>query len=566
MEERYIASADLGTSKISVCVARIENQDVQVIYYKESPSDGIRNSYVFNPRKVEAQLRKAITEAQQDLRIKVQKVIVGLPRYYVRQETASAGFDRNEEDSQIQESEIRLLKSNALESYPLSDNKKEVIYGAVAQSFSTEDSFNEVESDIVGMTAARLDGHFKVFVGERRYSSNIDNVFSSMGIGIARKYFVPGITAKAVLKDEQMENGVALFDLGAGVSSVTIFKNKILRFYAAIPFGGNSITNDIKSQCNISTELAENIKKAYGACMPNKLSSFGEKIIQINDEDTPAIQISVKYLSEIITARMKEIVEALLYEIQMSGYADEDQLRAGVVVTGGGAELVNCANYIRELSGYSVKTATSRRFFSCEGCPEAMDSSAATTMGMILAAKNDKSLNCTSFPVTKSPVSTVGAQPQRPSRTASAPSAPAAKETPATSPAPDPQGGSTAPAVTAEESPAVTGYVQRPEEKEEKKADAEFIVPKVRVEQPREEETSVSIEPSVAAAQDNGQDEDEGPSVFDPYTEKEIKDAGKKKGKASRAARPDRPRITWLKHISEKATEGLERLFNDMEE
>ena len=218
MEERYIASADLGTSKISVCVARIENQDVQVIYYKESPSDGIRNSYVFNPRKVEAQLRKAITEAQQDLRIKVQKVIVGLPRYYVRQETASAGFDRNEEDSQIQESEIRLLKSNALESYPLSDNKKEVIYGAVAQSFSTEDSFNEVESDIVGMTAARLDGHFKVFVGERRYSSNIDNVFSSMGIGIARKYFVPGITAKAVLKDEQMENGVALFDLGAGVS------------------------------------------------------------------------------------------------------------------------------------------------------------------------------------------------------------------------------------------------------------------------------------------------------------------------------------------------------------
>ena len=145
MEERYIASADLGTSKISVCVARIENQDVQVIYYKESPSDGIRNSYVFNPRKVEAQLRKAITEAQQDLRIKVQKVIVGLPRYYVRQETASAGFDRNEEDSQIQESEIRLLKSNALESYPLSDNKKEVIYGAVAQSFSTEDSFNEVE-------------------------------------------------------------------------------------------------------------------------------------------------------------------------------------------------------------------------------------------------------------------------------------------------------------------------------------------------------------------------------------------------------------------------------------
>ena len=126
----------------------------------------------------------------------------------------------------------------------------------------------------------------------------------------------PGITAKAVLKSEQMENGVALIDIGAGVSSVTIFKDKIMRFYAAIPFGGNSVTNDIKSECNFSFELAENIKKAYGACMPNKLSSLGEKSIQIVDEDgNTTAQVSVKYISEIITARMKEIIEALLFRI-----------------------------------------------------------------------------------------------------------------------------------------------------------------------------------------------------------------------------------------------------------
>ena len=273
MEERYIASVDLGTSKIAVCVARILGQDVQVIYYKESPSQGIRYSYVNNPGKVEDRLRRAITEAQQELKIKIQQVIVGLPRYYVRQETASASMIRTEPDTQIGESEVRTLKSMALEEYPLNDSKNEVIYGAVAQSFSTEDSLNELENDIVGMTAENLEGNFKVFIGSRRHSINIDNVFNSMGIAIARKYFTPGITARAVLKEEQMENGVALIDIGAGVSSVTIFKGKIMRYYAAIPFGGNSITNDIKSECNFSFDLAENIKKAYGACMSRSSTS-----------------------------------------------------------------------------------------------------------------------------------------------------------------------------------------------------------------------------------------------------------------------------------------------------
>ena len=252
MEERYIASVDLGTSKFAVCVARVQGEDIQVVYYKESPSQGIRYSYVFSPLKVEQGLRKAITEAQQELKVKIQKVIVGLPRYYVRQETASAETERPDPESWIREEEVKTIKSVALESYPLGDSKTEVIYGAVAQSFSTEDSLNELESDIVGMTAEKLEGHFKVFIGNRKYSRNIDSVFSGMGISIAKKYFTPGITAKAVLKEEEMENGVALIDIGAGVSSVTIFKDKIMRFYAAIPFGGNSITRDIKTECNIS--------------------------------------------------------------------------------------------------------------------------------------------------------------------------------------------------------------------------------------------------------------------------------------------------------------------------
>lgn len=521
MEERYIASVDLGTSKLAVCVARISGQDVQVIYYKETPSQGIRYSYVINPGKVEDALRDALSQAQQELKIRIQQVIVGLPRYHVRQETASAETDRTDPDSQISEEEIRAVKSLALEDYPLGDPTNDVIYGAVAQSFSTEDTFGELENDIVGMSAGKLAGNFKVFVGKRRHSTNIDSVFNSLGIAIAKKYFTPGITARAVLKEEQMENGVALIDLGAGVSSVTIFKGKIMRYYAAIPFGGNSVTKDIKTECNFSFELAENIKKAYGACMPGKLSALGEKTLQIVDESgTPTAQVSVKYISEIISARMKEIIEALLYYIQESGYSSEDVLRAGVVVTGGGSDLVNCANYIKELSGYSVKVGYPRRFFSNEGCPEAGEASAATSMGMILAARNDVTLNC------------VNEAPARRYWTAPKPAGPdlaAGTEIPET---------------------VMTGHVG---------SDAEQT-PEPPVDEP-------VIEPSVISAQ-----VDENISVFDQPTEEEIEAAKERKkrpgkGKEPRTPKPPRPKpqFVWWKQFQSTITKMTGDIFDEME-
>ena len=536
MEERYIASVDLGTSKMAVCVARIMDQDVQVIYYRESPSQGIRYSYVNNPGKVEDGLRKAITEAQQELKIKIQQVIVGLPRYHVRQETASASMGRTEPDNQISDSEVRTLKSMALETYPLGDSKNEVIYGAVAQSFSTEDSINELENDIVGMTAEKLEGNFKVFIGSRRHSTNIDNVFNSMGIAIAKKYFTPGITARAVLKEEQMENGVALIDIGAGVSSVTIFKGKIMRYYAAIPFGGNSITNDIKTECNFSFSLAENIKKAYGACMPGKLSALGEKSIQVvDDNDVPTAQVTVKYISEIITARMKEIIEALLYHIQVSGYAAEDILRAGVVVTGGGSEIVNCANYIKELSGYSVKVGYPRRFFSCEGCPEASEASASTSMGMIMAAKGDRMLNC----IREAPARKVWSAPK------------AAATEPADGSAGSPTDYTATP----------SGYTSTP---------TDNTVPEP-AEGPADEPVAeplpedAPIEATVIAAQD------EGSNVFDEPTQEEIdsyRDRKKKeKTKAAKEPRTPRPKpqFKWFKHIQSSVEEVVGGIFDKME-
>ena len=398
MDERYIAAVDLGTSKIALSVAKVEGNDVQIIYYDEVPSNGIRYSAIFNPAKVLVPLKSILQKAQKDLGIKILQVVVGLPRYYVRQETATGEIPRSNVESNITREEIENLKNIALDTYPLSDSEHEYIYGAVAQSFTTDDFYQIVEDDVEGMVSEKLEGNFKVFVGSRKSVSNLDKIFNEAGVAIGMKYFTPGAMAKVVLFGEEMDNGVALIDLGGGVTSVSVYKNNILRHYAAIPFGGNSITTDIKTEGGFSMELAENIKLAFGACMPDKLANMSEKILRILNNDSGAEkQLSVRYLSEIITARVEEIVNAILYEIQTSGFADE--LRSGIVITGGGAELVNIANFIKELSGYNVRVGYPIRKFSSDGCAGIGETGATGVIGMLLAAKDDnKKLNCLEEP------------------------------------------------------------------------------------------------------------------------------------------------------------------------
>ena len=83
---------------------------------------------------------------------------------------------------------------------------------------------------------------------------------------------------------------------------------------------------------------------------------------------------------------------AVLYEIQQSGFAD--RLMSGIVVTGGCAQTANLGNFIYELTGYRVRTGYPRHMYSFQGCEGVTETSAATSIGLIMAAKEDKTLNC----------------------------------------------------------------------------------------------------------------------------------------------------------------------------
>ena len=503
MEERYIASIDLGTSKLGLCVARVKGDDVQVVYYKEIPSAGIRGSVVANPMKASVPLRKAIEEAENELMIKILQVVVGMPRSDVRQETATGSIVRSNPDEYITEEEVESLKAMALESYPLDDAESQIMYGAVAQSFSIDDHIQLVESDVVGTLSKELEGNFKVFIGSRRSTTAVDKIFNSMDIAIAKKYFLPDVVAKTVLTEEDRQSGVALVDIGAGVTSVAIYQGGIMRSYVAIPFGGKTITGDIRTECSISEELAEKIKIKFGACMPGKLASLSEKVLQIRLME-PYKEVTVKYISEIIDARSREIINAVLYYIQESGL--ENELRGGIVLTGGGATLVNFANLFKELSGYEVRIGFPRHLFSASVGAGVYDPSATSAIGMVLAAKDDHLPDCITRP---EPV-----------------------------------------------------FTEKPEDTQE----TFFSVPDAEEEQQQE----AAAEDSPFFVPDTTFNEGEQGTLIpeEEYGETPpvapVAQKPKKPRKSRKPANPDKPKIHWIKSIGEKMKTGVLTFYDEM--
>ena len=395
MEEKYIASIDLGSSKFGLCVARVNGDDVQIVYYKETPSDGIRASMITNPMKASERLKEAIDEAQKELMIEILQVVVGMPRSEVTQVTAFGRIERTNPEEYISAEEVQALKSIALETYPLPNPEKQIMYGAVAQSFSIDDEIQLVENDVVGTLSSALEGNFKVFIGKRSATVSLDKIFNQLGIAIAKKYFLPDVVARTVLSPVEMASGVALVDVGAGVTSIAIYQGGIMRHYASIPFGGKAITNDIRTECSISDDLAEKIKKRFGACLPGKLASLSDKVLQIRLTE-PYKEVPVRYISEIVDCRAREIVNAILYYIQESGL--QNSLRSGVVLTGGGAELANFVNLVKEMSGYDVRLGYPRYMFSASVGSGVYSTAATSAIGMVLAAKEDKLPDCVSVP------------------------------------------------------------------------------------------------------------------------------------------------------------------------
>lgn len=392
MEKENIAvGLDIGTTKIVAMIGKKnEYGKLEILGVGKSKSLGVARGVVNNITQTIQSIQQAVLEAENKSGYKINDVVVGIAGQHIRSIQHSDYIIRKNAEEVISGFDIQLLidQVNKLAMLP----GEEIIH-VLPQEYKIDG-----QSDIkepIGMYGGRLESSFHVVVGQASSIRNVARCIQSSDIELSGLTLEPLASANAVLSQEEKEAGVALIDIGGGTTDLAIFKDGIIRHTAVIPFGGNVITDDIKEGCSIIEKQAELLKVKFGSAWPGE--NKDNEIVSIPGlRGREPKEISLKNLSKIIHARVVEIIEQVFTEIKDYGHDDpRKKLIAGIVLTGGGAQLKHIKQLVEYITGMDTRIGYPNEHLAGNSDEEISCPLYATVVGLVMNSIENKTQSAT---------------------------------------------------------------------------------------------------------------------------------------------------------------------------
>ena len=372
-----IAAIDIGTTKIVAIVGKKkENGKIEILGISKTPSKGVKRGVVLNIEEAVNSIQKTVEDVQFTIGKEIRDVYVGIAGQHIRSIKNRGYINRDSYDDEITREDIDAL-INDMYKIPI-DIGEEIIH-VLPQNYIVD---NEIGvKNPVGMSGKRVEANFHIVIGQVASARNISKCITKAGLKLNSLILEPLASSAAVLTADEKEAGVTLVDIGGGTTDIAVFYDDIIRHTAVIPFGGDVVTKDIKEGCSILQRQAELLKMQYGSALGDLAKE--EEVVSI-----PGIsgrepkEISFKSLAYIIQSRMEEVLDAVIYEIENSGYFD--RLSAGIVITGGGALLKHLPALVKFKTGMDVRIGYPSEFLVNDNNSEVNDPMFATSVGLIL--------------------------------------------------------------------------------------------------------------------------------------------------------------------------------------
>src|SRR4051812_1502701 len=394
-----IVGLDIGTTKICAIVGRKNDfGKIEILGMGKSESVGVMRGVVTNIVNTVQSIKLAVDEASGKSGVEIHNVYVGIAGQHIKSLQHRGMRTRNSMEDEINQKDIDIIVEDM---FKLAMPPGEQIIHVIPQEYIVDNE--QGLKDPVGMSGARLEANCHIITGQVSSIKNIYKCVERATLKTEGLFLEPLASAEAVLTDEEKEAGVVLVDIGGGTTDVAIFHDGIIRHTAVIPFGGNVITDDIKEGCNIIRNQAELLKIKFGSALASE--NLENEIVSIPGlRGRDPKEISIKNLASIIQARMEEIVEHVIYEIKNSGL--EKKLIAGIVITGGGAQLKHIIQLVEYLTGMDARIGYPNEHLA-KGAEEVKSPMYATAVGLVmkgfLEQEKNKKATTTTYVITGDP-------------------------------------------------------------------------------------------------------------------------------------------------------------------
>ncbi len=377
-EDKIIVGLDIGTTKICAIVGRKnEFGKLEILGMGKAVSDGVIRGIVTNIDKTVNAIQRAIDEAEEQSKIDIKVVNVGIAGQHIRSTIHHGSITRSKTDDEITIEDVNKLTNDM---YRIVIPPGSEIIHVMPQDYIVD--YEEGIRDPVGMSGVKLEADFHVITAQANAINNINKCVKRTGLEIENLILEPLASSLSVLGEEEKEAGVCLVDIGGGTTDIAIFFDNIIRHTAVIPFGGNIITTDIKQGCMVMNHQAELLKTRFGKAIAEEASP--NEIVSIPGlRNRPPKEISVKNLAHIIEARMDEIIEMVHTEIINSGF--DQKLAGGIVVTGGGAKLQSLKQLFEYMTGLDTRVGHPNEHLGKSKVEAAKSPMFSTTIGLVLS-------------------------------------------------------------------------------------------------------------------------------------------------------------------------------------
>jgi cell division protein FtsA len=373
-----IVGLDIGTSKVVAIVGELnEDGGLEVIGIGSHPSRGLKKGVVVNIESTVASIQRAVEEAELMAGCEISNVYAGIAGSHVRS-LNSHGIVAIREREVTPGDVERVIDAARAVAIP-ADQK---ILHIIPQEFLIDQQ--EGIREPIGMSGVRLEAKVHMVTGAESAAQNIIKCIQRCGLSVVDIVLEQLASSHAVLSDDEKDLGVCLVDIGGGTTDIAVFAGGAIRHTAVIPIAGDQVTNDIAVSMRTPMPYAEEIKIRY-ACALSQLANPDETIEVPSVGDRPPRRLARQTLAEIVEPRYEELFTLIRHEVARSGF--DDQIAAGVVLTGGSAKMEGAIELAEEVFHLPVRL----------GVPQGVSGLAdvvrnpihATGVGLLLYALNE---------------------------------------------------------------------------------------------------------------------------------------------------------------------------------
>ncbi len=330
-----LVALDIGTSKVLCLVADIDDKgELRIIGIGNEPCSGLNKGVISEIDTTVSSIRRAKEKASSMSSCNIESVTTGIAGNHIQSYNGNGAV--NIINDEVTEEDKEKVIANAQN---IQIPKDQEILHVIDQYYTIDGQTGIREPK--GMAGGRLEANVHIITTSSTAKRNLTKCINNSLLEIDHFVLQPVASSLAVLSDEELDLGVCLIDIGCGTTDVAIFTEGTIKHTAVIPIGSQMITNDIRIILCTSLDAAEQIKIQYGCVSSDQDMDLKIPVPSVSDK--PDTETSKTIVSQIITARINEIFDAIQKEINDSGYSNK--IRAGLVFTGGGAKLDGIDNY-----------------------------------------------------------------------------------------------------------------------------------------------------------------------------------------------------------------------------